>query len=149
MHSFTMKITNRKSNWISRLFPVLILLSGFGFSQSQSVRGSQEGEYLVFDSSKSFQGNELIDHLQFLISNSESTVLPANVESMLNAVQEDPQIHSKLTWMRASVLKVLYNERISPEDKRFISKHYANYPPDGKYGPIQPMLRAYLKDGSL
>lgn len=140
---------DRKMKQIRKIIPLLFLISGYGFSQNLNSNTGHGGDYLVFDASKSFQGNELIDHLQFLISNSESTALPANVESMLDAVQEDPQIHPKLTTMRASVLKVLYNERISPEDKKFICNHYLNQSNNDKYGPILSILQNYVTNGTL
>lgn len=131
------------------MIPLLFLISGFGFSQNPNSNKGHDGDYLVFDASKSFQGNELIDHLQFLISNSESVEIPAEVINRLDAVQDEPSFHSKLTYMRASLLKVIYNEQISPDDKKFICEHYINSPYNENYKPILPMLEAYLRDGSL
>lgn len=140
---------DREIKQIRKMIPLLFLISGFGFSQNLNSNKGHDGDYLVFDASKSFQGNELIDHLQFLISNSEAVELPAEVINRLDAVQDEPRFHSKLTYMRASLLKVIYNEQISSDDKKFICEHYINSSYNENYEPILPILEAYLRDGSL
>jgi hypothetical protein len=126
------------------VFVPLLLISVVGYSQDFNST-SQHQNYLEFDPSKSFQGNELIDRLHFLISNSEEVELPVEVVNHLNAVQDEPIVHTKLTYMRASVLKVIYNERISPNDKKFICEHYLNSSNEN-YKPILPILQNYLKN---
>lgn len=148
-----MKAKEKKMRLLPRIIFLMFLISGFAFSQNKNSQSSQhKNYYLVFDVSKSLQGNELIDHLQFLISNSENVELPAKTIKMLDDIQgDDPQIHDKLNYMRASILKVLYNERISPADKEFICNHYLNdsYTNDYRYIPIISTLRTYMDKGHL
>lgn len=141
---------DREIKQIRKMIPLLFLISGFGFSQNLNSNKGHDVDYLVFDASKSLPGNEIIDHLFFLKTNSTDVVLPASVIQMLDGVQEDPQLHSKLNFMRESILKVLYNERISPEDKSFMCNHYLNefYVNDYRYLPIIPILRTYAETGT-
>lgn len=131
------------------LFPLLMVVSSVVFSQQKNSPKTGEGDYIVIDLSKSLEGNKIIDRLYYLILNSQSVDLPAEITDFLDAIPDEPHLHHKLTLQREEILKVLYNNRIHPDDKKFICNHYLQ---DRSYEPlipIMPYLEAYLRTGSI
>lgn len=124
------------------IIPLLILISASGYAQKSA---SENGEnYLVVDLSKTLPGNEIHDRLYYLTKGSEDVQLPAELTTFLENVQDEPGLHSKLTWLRTSVLKIIYNPRVRSEDKKFVCNHYINED-NIQTSPIVPFLKDYLK----
>lgn len=115
------------------------MVFGFGFAQNSS----SNGDYLVVDLSKTIPGNEIHDRLYYLTKWSDEVQLPDDVISFLDNIQDETGLHNKLTWLRTSILRVIYNPRISPEDKKFVCDHYIQSN-DNQTGQIIPLLQNYL-----
>lgn len=131
------------------LIPLLMVVSSVVFSQQTNSTRAVEGDYIVIDLSKSLEGNKVHDRLYYLILNSHSVDLPSEITDFLDAIPDEPNLHHKLTLEREEILKVLYNNRIHPDDKKFICNHYLQ---DRSYEPlipIMPYLEAYVRTGSV
>lgn len=117
----------------------LFSLSVSVFSQQNTVQNN----YLVFDASKSLPGNEIIDRIQFLMSNSEAVELPVDVVNKLNNLNDSSEVAQKLNFYRASILRVFYNPKISPKDKVFMAERYLSSQ-DSSIEPILPDIEKFL-----
>ncbi len=133
-----------------RKLMTVLLMAVFSMMYSQESKKTNQGDYIKIDLSKSHPLNQTIDHLYYLNLNSQSVELPGKVIQFLESItdENEPHIHEKLTFQRSEILKVLYNERISPEDKRFLCAHYLEADSLG-VNPIKDILRKYLKKGKL
>lgn len=123
------------------LIPLFLMIFGFGFSQNSNLQN--RGDYLVVDLSKTIPGNEIHDRLYYLTQWSESVQLPEDVVAFIDNIQDEPGLHHKLSWLRSSIMKIIYNPRISPEDKKFVCNHYLQTN-DNQTGQINQLLRDYL-----
>lgn len=131
------------------LFPLLMVVSSVVFSQQINAPKTGESDYIVIDLSKSLEGNKIIDRLYYLTLNSQSVDLPAEITDFLDAIPDEPHLHHKLTWQREEILKVLFNKRIHPDDKKFICNHYLQNRSYEPLIPIMPYLEAYVRTGSV
>lgn len=128
----------------------VLFLAVFGMLYSQESNTNKQQDYIKIDLSKSHPANHTIDRLYYLSLNSQSVELTADIIQFLESILEgnEPQLHEKLTFQRSEILKVLYNDRISPEDKRFLCKHYLEFDDLG-VNPIKGILQNYLERGKL
>lgn len=133
-----------------QVFSLLFVVS-FSLAFAQNSDEKKSSEYLVIDLSKSHPTNRIHDHLYYLTTYSVSVELPSEVVEFLESIPDgdNPDIHAKYNYQRSEILRVLYNEKISPEDKRFICNHYLGYTDSAGITPIQPMLQRYIDAGSL
>ncbi len=133
---------------LSKLMTVLFM-TVFSMMYSQES-DTKQVDYIKIDLSKSHPANHTIDHLYYLNLYSQSVELPADVMQFLRSIPDgnEQDIHEKLTFQRSEILKVLYNERISPEDKRFLCSHYLEVDSLG-VNPIKDILQNYLEKGKL
>ncbi len=136
--------------FLTKQFFLLYFLVTFTLTFAQNSEKENSSQYLTIDLSKSHPTNRTLDHLYYLTTNSISVELPSEVLEFLESIPDgyDMSVHAKYTYQRSEVLKVLYNERISPEDKQFICNYYLQIDTEG-ITPIQPILQKYINEGSL
>lgn len=127
-----------------------LMVSGYALSQEKSSSNLLKEDHIVIDVSKSHPTNRTLDRIYYLNINSTSVSLPADVMSFLDSIDDgnDLNLHSKLTSQRIEILKILYNKRISPEDKRFLCEHYLRVESIG-VNPIKSILQNYLNNGEV
>ena len=78
---------------------------------------------------------------------SQEVELPIEALQFLASI-DDPEFHDKLTYQRTEILKILYNERISPSDKEFLCEFYLGVDAIGIV-PLHSLLQRYLDEGTL
>ena len=128
----------------------VFFLTAFSTVFSQESQTNKQKDYIKIDLSKSHPLNRTIDHLYYLNLNSYNVELPINVMQFLESIPDgsETNLHSKLTSQRSEILKVLYNERISPDDKIFLCNHYLGVDSQG-VNPIKGILKNFLDSGKL
>lgn len=127
------------------LFVMLTICSN---AQNTSSAKSQ-GDYIVIDVSNSLEGNKIHDRLHYLITYSTEVDLPFQITDYLDSISDEPRLHQKLTSQREALLKVLYNERINPEDKKFLCKHFLDNSAEEALQPILHYLETYMRTGFI
>lgn len=126
------------------LVPILLVSSSFAIAQNLKNSSQNTANYIKIDLSNSLAGNETHDRLYYLMLASEAVMLPTEVTQALDGIQ-DTESHVKLNGQRAGILKVLYNDRISPDDKKFLSQHYLNST-KAVIAPIKHFFQEYLNN---
>lgn len=132
------------------ILPIALVISSMGLSQ-EIQSADVKDNYIEIDLSQSHPNNRTIDRLYYLSNHSDSVELPADVLQFLESIDDgnDPNVHEKYTFQRSEILKVLYNERISPEDKKFICNHYLQITDSQGITPIHLILQKYIDEGKL
>lgn len=128
----------------------VLFIAAFSLVSSQELNKNNQSDYIKIDLSKSHPINRTLDHLYYLNLNSYNVELPINVMQFLESIPDgsDTNLHTKLTSQRSEILKVLYNERISPDDKIFLCNHYLGVDSQG-VNPIKGILKNFLDSGKL
>ncbi|SMC43334.1 hypothetical protein SAMN06296427_102197 [Moheibacter sediminis] len=130
------------------LIPAIMTGCSIVFSQEKNT---EKEDYIVIDLSKSHPNNRTLDYLYYLTINSAEVDLPLEIIEFLESIPDgnDSNLHTKYTYQRTEILKVIYNERISPEDKRFLCNHHLKITDSQGVNPIHPLLQKYIDRGSL
>lgn len=144
MHLLFNETIEKKLRFLKRVLPLLVLFSTYGFSQNSKTQVKNE-DYLVIDLSKSLPGNIVHDRIHYLKVHSHSIELPLDIKSFLDSIEDIPELHLKYSYARTTILQILYNPKISPDDKRFICYYYKDAN-DEMIGPITKLLKNYLKE---
>ena len=126
------------------LLPILLVVSSLGFAQNSNEKMSNQNNYLVFDASKSLAANIDHDRMYFLRVNSENIEIPSEFHSFLESSSDPEEFRSKYKWSRVSALRVMYNPKISKEDKLFFCKKILDKK-SIEYAPIQSLMEDFLK----
>lgn len=128
---------------------LVFMFSAFVNAQSQQSPPINNEGYIEIDLSNSLEGNKIIDRIYYLTLYSQEVELPIETVQFLASIQDEPEFHDKLTYHRTKILKVLYNDRIHPNDKKFICKHYIENRVDTSLEPIVPYFETYMRTGSV
>lgn len=127
---------------------LVFMFSAFVNAQSQQSPPINNEGYIEIDLSNSLEGNKIIDRIYYLTLYSQEVELPIEVLQFLASIQDEPEFHDKLTYQRTEILKILYNERISPSDKEFLCEFYLGVDAIGIV-PLHSLLQRYLDEGTL
>lgn len=127
---------------------LVFMFSAFVNAQSQQSPPINNEGYIEIDLSNSLEGNKIIDRIHYLNIYSQEVELPIEALQFLASIQDEPEFHDKLTYQRTEILKILYNERISPSDKEFLCEFYLGVDAIGIV-PLHPLLQRYLDEGTL
>lgn len=125
-----------------KLVPLFMLLATWAFSQNYQFPESKR-PYLAIDLSNTLPGNELHDRLHYLVIGSDGIDLPDEIQQLLENINDEPMYHGKFTFQRSIYLRVLYNEHIAPDDKKFVCNYILEHPGD-VFVEVRPIFQAYL-----
>lgn len=136
-----------KLSWVFLPFMVFIF-SAFVNAQSYNLPVLDKDGYIEIDLSNSLEGNKRIDRIYYLTLYSQEVELPIEIVQFLATIPDNPEFHDKLTYQRTEILKILYNEKLSPDDKKFACDFYLGIDTIGVL-PLHPLLQKYLNEGIL